>query len=299
MKNDHLLRKVLILFIILLFSGGSLISNITFPFAKASNTNDFIEVTTQACDVKNTYSTTVKLTYEQYQSLMQYLTDFRARLNKTSTREEAAFVFKEVVVELNTFGLLPKGMTIDLAQQLVVGRFQNPKLRLQRNTLFKDSYDNYLCLIAGQTNHTLFENVGSVLFNTIQFSTSMTVFSFLSGLMYRFITLRCSNNPFSMLSRMNLGYQNTTSNVTIYASGWVSTTGSLGIKRNEGNIRGMLPIEGTQYSTETPTTYTQHPAVVGFIGLKLGSGSMFPNIYEGKEFFYVGTALWTSIASDL
>jgi len=61
---------------------------------KAYNDNDLVEVTTQACGINGFGNTTVKLTRQQHQSLEQYLVEFRARLNKTTTREEVVPIFK-------------------------------------------------------------------------------------------------------------------------------------------------------------------------------------------------------------
>jgi hypothetical protein len=302
-QKNHLLEKAFAVSVVLSFLCVAAASSINLTVAKATNDNNFIEVTTQAYGIKNVGSTTVKLTREQYQNLKQYLVEFRAQLNKTTTRAEVVHTFIEAVVELDTYGLLPKGMTTESAQQLVTGLYQKKTLRiqqgisLQNHGSFQEDDTNYLCLIAGQTNRTLFENIGSTLFNTIQFSTSNSLLSALSGFMYKFLTVRCSNNPFALMNRMNLGYHSNVSNVTYFASGWVSTTGTQGIKRNEGNIKGTLPVEGTHYSPGISSTFTQYPAVVGFIGIKIGSGTLYPDLQEGKEFFYVGTALWTSITS--
>ena len=102
-------RKWLAIGIILLFVGVTIAPTINFNIVKASTDDDLVEVTTQACGIQGYGNTTVKLTREQYQDLEQYLVEFRARLNQTSTREEAVPIFKDAVVELDKYGLLPKG----------------------------------------------------------------------------------------------------------------------------------------------------------------------------------------------
>ena len=67
----------------------------------------------------------MKLTREQFQNLEEYLIEFRARLNQTSTREEAIPIFKEAMVELDGYGLLPEGMNIEQVQRLVIGNNRN------------------------------------------------------------------------------------------------------------------------------------------------------------------------------
>jgi hypothetical protein len=127
---------------------------------KPSDDNDLIEVTSQACGIQGFGNTTVKLTKQQYQNLEQYLISFRAKLNQTTTREEAVPIFKEAVVELNKYGLLPKGMSVEKAQSLVTSKYQiknieelQRKLSRLRLSMF-DNNSNFLCLIAGKTNTT-------------------------------------------------------------------------------------------------------------------------------------------------
>jgi hypothetical protein len=105
--------KCLAIGIILLFVGVTMAPTINFNTVKASTNDDLVEVTTQACGIKGYGNTSVKLIREQYQNLEQYLVDFRARLNQTSTREEAIPIFKDAVVELDKYGLLPRGMSAE------------------------------------------------------------------------------------------------------------------------------------------------------------------------------------------
>jgi len=142
-------RKVLAVGIILLFIGVALVPSINFNVVKASYGNDLVEVTTQACGIKGSGNTTVKLTRQQYQNLKEYLVDFRSRLNQTTTREEAVPLFKEAVVELDNYGLLPKGMSVERAQRLVIGWYQKPIERLLNNRQQEifPNLDNAFCLL--------------------------------------------------------------------------------------------------------------------------------------------------------
>jgi len=100
----------------------------------------------------------VKLTKQQYQDLEQYLVDFRGKLNQTTTREEAVPIFKEAVVELNKYGLLPKGMNVEQEQALITGRYHKfqPLTLLnsisKKNPLFFNGTWNLMCLVAGVTD---------------------------------------------------------------------------------------------------------------------------------------------------
>ena len=92
--------------IILLLIGVIIAPIFNFNTVRASQDDDLVEVTAQGCGIKGYGNTTVKLTRQQYQNLEQYLVEFRARLNQTTSREEAVPIFKEAVVELDKYGLL-------------------------------------------------------------------------------------------------------------------------------------------------------------------------------------------------
>jgi hypothetical protein len=154
------LKKLLALGIIFLFIGVSVAPSINQSVVKATDDDDLVEVTTQACGIQGYGDTTVKLTREQYPNLEQYLVEFRARLNQTSTREEAVPIFKDAVVELDKYGLLPKGMSVELAQKLIILQNQNDyftKLheRFLNSRILLEDDENYFSLIAGHTTETL------------------------------------------------------------------------------------------------------------------------------------------------
>jgi hypothetical protein len=162
-KNMHttsLLKKGLAVGIIFLFIGIAVAPSISSTVVKASNDNNLIEVTSQACGIKGFGDTIVRLTKEQYRDLEQYLVDFRARLNQTTTREEAVPLFKDAVVELNKYGLLPHGMSVAQAQKLVIGIEPSEKTQefikkfLKRNQ--SGAPNNTLCLLAGNVDEAWF-----------------------------------------------------------------------------------------------------------------------------------------------
>ncbi len=152
------MKKWLVVGIILLFVGVTIAPTINFNTVKATTDDDLVEVTTQACGIQGYGNTTVKLTREQYQSLEEYLVEFRARLNQTSTREEAVPIFKDAVVELDKYGLLPKGMNTEQAQYVVTGGSHNLRINtLIRDILKKKNLNdsaNILCFITGHSKDT-------------------------------------------------------------------------------------------------------------------------------------------------
>jgi hypothetical protein len=143
--------KWLAIGIILLFVGVTIAPTINFNTVKASTEDDLVEVTTQACGIQGYGDNTVKLTRQQYNDLEQYLVEFRARLNQTSTREEAIPIFNEAVVELDKYGLLPKGMSVEKAQQFITGWNHNAYeklLNIRQQDIFPRIL-NAFCLIFG------------------------------------------------------------------------------------------------------------------------------------------------------
>jgi hypothetical protein len=160
LSGNSLLKKSRVIIAILLFVEIAIIPNIPSSVVKATTEDASVEVTAQACGINGFGNTTVKLTKQQYQNLKQYLVDFRSRLNQTTTKEEAVPLFKETVVELNTYGLLPKGMTVGLVDRLVSGYHQNSKLLSH----FKNDFQNRWNKKQNENANPNFMNVFCLLF---------------------------------------------------------------------------------------------------------------------------------------
>ena len=261
MEQLPLVKKCMVVGIILLFVGIAYAPSINQNVVKASQEDDLIEVTSQACGIKGYRDTTVKLTREQYQDLQEYLVEFRARLNQTTTREEAVPLFKEAVVELDEYGLLPRGMSIERAQKLVVSLQYNPRMNiLERkisNPVFStNEIENYVCLIVGMSFHTYF--IGFPLF------------------------------PFKLFSMVILGWW--TYNL-VYGSGgnpaigWLLSIGLCGLKSIAGFFYGSILEPELIYGLGC------NIGIIGFTGLRLGLVGL-------GCFFYLGSALWVRITSD-
>ncbi|MFA5102853.1 MAG: hypothetical protein WC525_06830 [Candidatus Thermoplasmatota archaeon] len=298
------IKKILAVSIILLFLGVAVAPSINLSVATASQEDDLVEVTTQAYGIKGYGGTTVELTREQYQNLEEYLVEFRARLNQTSTREEAVPIFKEAVVELDKYGLLPQGMKVTQAQNLVTGVVQNRNIMMIQNKLFsknvvaQETTVNLFCLIAGQTNCTTFDSIGTLLVSFMPVIFDNVVMRIFRMRMFIFLSLLCMNNPLAVMNRINLGYHTFFGNVS--ASGWMTTIGSFGMKRIQGNMSGDINVQGSIWWPEISQVSIKNPAAMGFFGIKIGFGTGDPEItlWQGKEFFYIGSALLTAISTD-
>jgi hypothetical protein len=294
-------EKLLVTIISLLFLGVVVAPNINSNVVKGSNDNDLVEVTTQVCGIKGYGNTTVKLTREQYQNLEQYLVEFRARLNQTTTREEAVPIFKDAVVELDKYGLLPKGMSVEKAQGLINGNYWNSQVvDFYRKSQFLNN-SNFFCLITGETT------MNTRLFGLVEMGCSvLSWFLFVSSLFAHWFVddTVFINNTISLLNSIRNAYYKInsirligTGVITIGHShpanipppyrydpavGWISTLGLLGKKSWNGSFFGdifqIIPFGGD---------YTYYIGALGFLGIKLDKG-------YGKLFF-LGSAFHVRI----
>jgi len=311
------MKKILAVGVILLFVGVAVAPTINHSVVKASISDDFVEVTTQACGIKGYGNTTVKLTREQYQDLEEYLVEFRARLNQTSTREEAAPLFKDVVVELDKYGLLPKGMSVERAQRLVTKSY-NQRLKIGDTEVF-DSDANYFCLVYGRATNTgivgPFVNLASVYLNdfywvltaklmksyfwfedhnlTFLYKILRILIMPLSGIAYISFGIWMLGMvfhlfvPLGILSLLTFGSYNYV-NADYYApsSGWVDSFGLNGVKKYEGS-----ELWGTVRNKYVNLYFFHaYPGALDFIGFKINPLNENP--------FFLGSALKVKLGTE-
>ncbi|MBE3093873.1 MAG: hypothetical protein IMZ52_02495 [Actinobacteria bacterium] len=306
MKNNWV-KKSLVVSVILLFLGVAVAPSINVNVVKASDDNDLVEVTTQACGIKGYGNTTVKLSREQYQDLEQYLVEFRARLNKITTREEAVPIFKEAVVELNKYGLLPKGMSVEKAKELVIGGSQKQNILNLLEKVFTKYYKetntsivhNFFCLITGETNRTNFlKPIHWLIFNSFMLNDLLWLSPYvflwlLSSLMIPLeaIVYFLTDTYTGFHSGLSIFFGNYPYSLDEYtpAQGWVSTIGLNGKKNITGSFWGQKIVNWWS-NEEWEMNYTWR-GCVGFTGLILTiNTSTYTN--------YIGTALSVNIGPD-
>jgi hypothetical protein len=318
-------KKPFTIFAFLLLFSIAVAPTININVVKASQDNDLVEVTSQVCGIQGYGNTTVRLAREQYQDLEQYLVEFRARLNQTSTREEAVPIFKDAVVELNTYGLLPRGMSVERVQQLVIGRYQETGLHhliektISGNKLNDSNNSNYFCLVSSLTDNIT--SVGPILrwinnymylsfqtdiifnwLNSLSQEGHVLLFKFLSSIDYilvvlflypwMFGTLFTSLNPITFLYTLTLG------GYVIVAidghgifydnvpnKGWIATFGLNGKK-----IFQDKPLWGNLPLKPIYVIFDEHfyPGIFGFTGIQ---------ITLGEKMYHLGSALWVDIGS--
>jgi len=278
------MKKILTSGIILLFLSVAVAPSINQSAVTASN-DDLVEVTTQACGIKGYRDTTVKLTREQYQNLESYLVEFRDRLNQTSTREEAIPIFKDAVVELDKYGLLPKVMSVEKVMRLVV----HDSMKNTHKSQSINENTNFLSLVVGQLSPALF--IPSAIFPLALVAVLIAVSGGLFGLILYFLF---HNNNFlrwglipAMIMEHIFGdivrymqfipitlfsYSGPLWCPSTQVTSWLHSLGTLGLKSWNGT-----------FATIT---------LFGFTGLKL-------RIEDGyEETFFMGTSVLINILPD-
>jgi hypothetical protein len=291
------MKKLLVVGVIGLFLGLACAPSIN---ANITKNRELVEVTTEIYGL-NGGKQTVKLTQQQAIEVEELFDSIREQLNATESREEAEEIFKDTVVELDTYGMLGE-LSVKQAQRLVMERYQDSKAftisDVQRSRLQKNT-SNFLCLIAGSTNSTNFDSqlelfcgrisvlvssVGPILFDKFPLYTFFLLGYFLLNT-YNFI------NPVALASRINLGGEKGggwhPEFVEFYAHGWITTMSLLGTQRHNGKMLGAIPLLGTGTISEG-YIYVFNPGVIGFTGLHIY------NPLKSKH-FYLGSALWVNL----
>jgi len=273
--KDCWMKKGLVVSVILLFICVAIAPSINQSVVRASQDDDLVEVTTQACGINGFGNTTVKLTREQYQNLEQYLIDFRARLNQTKTREEAVPIFKNAVVELDKYGLLPKGMSVEQVQKLVTRQFHNQKCldiiwRLLRGNQrsFSDT-ENWYCLLISVSDCLFIHDFIERHWETIppgEYSGFVrAIYEQILSIIYRIqpIFFWCHIGFYNLVHDRN---------------GWVNTIGLNGIRSVNGHLDGgIVYYNGLRNETLGAT---------GFTGIKIE--------FDKFGYFMLGTAFHTN-----
>jgi len=323
------IKKIIALSIILLFIGVAIAPSINQSVVKASTDDDLIEVTTQACGIKGYKDTTVKLTREECQDLEQYLVEFRTRLNQITTREEAIPIFKEVVVELEKYGLLLKGMSVEQTQELLISPFSKDVSEVfskRMDKVLKDSNKNVFCLVSGEINGSVsvypFLNVlgflGAVL-TSLSFMPNLLLSMYLAykqelwfpnliKMLYYFceflsvpfelfesLILQCmivsDAGPQSLRNIVGIGIYQKYEEGYQGSTGWLTSYGLLGKKAWNGTLFGTLSIFLVDLNLFQVESFAL-TGMMGFTGLKISSGE-----YNEKK-FYLGVASAVGISLE-
>ena len=269
-----------------IFTVSILVSISILPSLSTAAKNDsLIQVTTETCNLAGYGPKTVSLTTDQYNNLDQYCTNFHTKLTQATTLQQVTCLYKEAVVVLHSFNLLPSGMTLQKAQYLVEHLAQfSQRLSTIASTHFTETSNRY-CLIAGYTTRTWFTSpfLGFLLALLFFFQNHDTIAFFLFAAMI-LSDLATQSVPLASFDIVSFGEAWTDGWEgewhDAYSEGWVHTLGLKGAHNWNGTFKGTLPFEVIGGSSLYSEPY---PGAMGFIGIKTRS--------INRPCFFLGFAL--------
>jgi len=191
MKKE-LFRKGFVLGIFVLFVGIAVQPGIIAADSIKSDNSEMVEITIQICKGDEAEDHNVILSQKQAEELESLINRTKAKLDAVETLEETSAIFNDAVVSLYELGVLPEGMSIEEAKRLVNGMDQNPNVinKLEqwffRNQEKIETFDNFLCLIAGHTDRTFFIGPSLIpsLFLTIITAVSIELLDILLSILF-------------------------------------------------------------------------------------------------------------------
>jgi len=308
--RKNTVRKDLTVGIILLFVGVAFAPSINFNVVKASDDNELVAVTTQACGVKGGDNHTVQLTKRQVREVQRVFDDLKNRMSTAESMEETQRIFNDTIVSLSRYNLLPTGMNIEQTKRLATSASQNQKVV----TIFKKisakfqadskvgTIQNSLCYIAGNTSNTHFAKpvtkLTMHLFDFMDYSYGNSILILVSSALWIVF------NQLSTISQMIVKLQGNHCGVSIFfgnfhyypypnwlypAQGWLSTNGISGNQNISGSFWGQKVTSGWQPQDDWYMNYTWR-GCVGFTG--------FITYFGSDSAYYLGSALHVNVGPD-
>jgi hypothetical protein len=288
------MKKLLAIGIIFLFIGVAVAPSINTIVVKASNDNDLVAVTSQACGIRGFGNTTVRFTRQQYENLEKYFVDYRARLNQTSSREEVISIFKDAICELNKYGLLPKGMNIQQAQRIVTPGIKESRLLNRIASLNSSDVSGFFCLVSGRASRVYITNIITpgissivhfILSHISPYTGTPGLWAAEGIITFLFVQRNHFSSP-GIFSLMAFG--GTSQGSYFPSTGWIFSSGLLRKQNYSGDFYGYIPyrtfIGGGIFYYEA-ALFT---GLFGFTGLK---------IFDGDTSTFIGTALRVYLGS--
>ena len=143
--KDGIFRKGLVCAVIFLFIGLAFVPSLSVGANKTISENDTVEFIVMPCGIKGVKPKLVRLTSQEANKLDKLMDSMKGKLENTTTNNEANIILKDMVVELNKYGLLPEHMSVEKVQQLVVNKYKN-----QVATTSGDK-ENFNCQVIGKS----------------------------------------------------------------------------------------------------------------------------------------------------
>jgi hypothetical protein len=274
MQKNHRISRGIAVSMVLLCVSISCNPVMTFIVVKASHDQDDIALTLIPYGIPGYGNQTKKLTRQQYDDFRQYLLDLNTRLNTMTSESQTNTLFDEAIDVLNSYELLPGGMSAPLAKRFIRGN----NLCVDKLSIFQrfikentnENFTNYFCLVAGYSNLTQFWSTFMLLWFVLsnkmnfffsQFSLPVQIILFF---VFYFTTLGVWGLDYlrALMLWGEIIFDGNTS---------VSTLGLNGIKKWNGDLYGDI---------------------IGFTGFKLKLGLQDPFRY-----FFIGSAMKIQVTS--
>ena len=222
--------------------------------------------------------------------------DLKSKLDTVTTKQETITFFKEIIVKLNDYGLLPKEMTVKQAQRLITWCYLKFELIQTFQNNNENNSGNTNCFVVGITNNTFFRPFPTIydipIVYYFMFNTSIgSYFNFLawfyairSSLPFKIGPYAYFGDRYKSVENGNITYEDIDA-----SSGWVWTNGLDGVKKWNGTFYGGLY---TKYlkSDEDDNNYAeawQPVGIRGFVGINLFN---FISVGNDISTFYIGFA---------
>ena len=308
-------KKLFVTGITILFLGLAFAPSI---HANISKESELVEITTEVCGLPGQKPQTVQLTKEDAEAVDRLFDEIKLKLDNVESREDTVEIFNKAVVELDKYRLLG-GLSVEEAQKLVTGFYQNPRIIYILEKLNPKPLDenlNAFCLIVGRASNTFdlglisLASVGAIILNAMAYNTiyfflmetsfgqflleKFPIFFWLlfgiDGVLAWFLMLFLASSFFSPLkaggfTTFGIFYEDDLNPPDYFpAEGNILTVGLNGIKSWDGTFYGQV--------LSVPIIYcTYYLGAIGFTGLRIGGW------FGNKDTFYLGSALWVQLDS--
>jgi hypothetical protein len=287
------LRKGCALTIILLILGLAFLPTINANQYIKNIDDDIIEFPVEIYRINSKEIHTVKIHKDEVKEIQQLLNDIEHQLKMIKSHDEAVIVFRRAVSQLYEHGFFPKDMGLEEAQQLVNGRRDIHKITKFFDKIYSKDKSiiknfNIFCRVGGMVETPTFLGIFWGLFFTVFHFWYEFVQSLMPYYLYWFFPFFLLFAPLAemmYMSPFHFGQAVYIGDKDVDAvPGWVNAIGLLGIRQWEGQLWGSIPIN-------TPFGLWDHPAILGFVGIKMVKNFVPP----WDNFLFLGFSLCVGI----
>jgi len=311
------MRKGIVVAVVLLFFGIAAAPGI---IANGQHEQKYVKFVTDVCGVEKIQPHSVQLTVQQASEIDSLFQTLKNNLNHIKTQDEAKQLLRDALSKLNTYGVLPKEMSVDQALDLVMSRYYDDRnlksigvpIPTTTNSL-EENNTNLLSIIVGHTTHTSFQtprNTAGIISTSFFSIPAIIIMFFYMGYLF----FGTHNRPllelvgalaFTFLQSYAkiIAFSAVRSGISAYANIWFTSFNSKGWLQSIGltgkhfvnvttdaNLVGNLRIGSLGRFFNAFTGAGNSIGVKGFTGLhfNLDTGS--------AESYYLGSALMVSVS---